>query len=93
MASREVFKLSRFVLSHSARVLSSSLSSDDISGMIDEAEREAVYANRTASNTMDRLNNIQKEIDKIKVTPANSNLSNALNDVDQTGESLGQCFS
>lgn len=58
--------------------------------MIDDAKRKAANANSTASNTMNRLNDIQKEIDKIKVTPANSNLSNVLNDVDQTGESLRQ---
>lgn len=69
-------------------VLSSSLSLDDISGMIDEAKRKAADANSTASTTMDRLNTIQQEIDKIKVTPGNSNLGNVLNDVDQTGENL-----
>lgn len=61
--------------------------------MIDDAKRKAADANSTASSTMDRLNDIQNEIDKIKVSPANSNLSNVLNDVDQTGESLCQCFS
>lgn len=61
--------------------------------MIDEAKRKAADANSTAGNTMDRLNDIQKEIDQIKVTPGNSNLSNVLNDVDKTGESLRPCLS
>ncbi|XP_075877558.1 laminin subunit alpha-3-like isoform X2 [Nelusetta ayraudi] len=64
------------------------IKTDDISGMIDDAKRKAADANSTASNTMNRLNDIQKEIDKIKVTPANSNLSNVLNDVDQTVKNL-----
>lgn len=95
MASRQVVKLSRSVGSHSVggTVLSSSLSSDDISGMINEAKRKADDANSTARDTMDRVSQIQSEIDKIKVSPGNSNLSNVLNDVDQTGESLRRCLS
>lgn len=61
--------------------------------MIDEAKRNAADANSTASSTMNRLNDIQDEINKIKVTPGNSNLSNVLKDVDQTGESWCHCFS
>lgn len=61
--------------------------------MIGDAKRKAADANSTAGNTMNRLNDIQKEIDQIKVTPANSNLSNVLNDVDKTGKTLHQFFS
>lgn len=55
--------------------------------MIDLAKNKAAAANDTAGSTMDRLDDIKKEIAKIKVAPSNSNLSNVLNDVDQTGES------
>lgn len=68
------------------------LSLDDISALIDEAKNKAAAANDTTSNTMDRLDDIKKEIDKIKVTPGDSNLNNVLNDVDKTGESLNHSF-
>lgn len=54
--------------------------------MIEEAKRKATSANNTAANTMDKLNKIRKEIDKISVSPINANLSNDLNEVDQSGE-------
>lgn len=73
-------------------VLFSPLSLDDISKLIDEAKNKAAAANDTASNTMNRLDDIKKEIDKIKVTPSDSNLNNVLNDVDKTGESLNHSF-
>lgn len=78
-----------------ARVHSSSSSffnSDDIGGVIDEAKRKAASANGTAGDTLDRLNAIRKEIDKISVTPVDSNLSNILDDVDQSGEILNLSF-
>lgn len=56
--------------------------------MIDEAKRKAASANDKASGTMDKLNAIREEIDKISVTPVDSNLSNVLDDVDQSGEIL-----
>lgn len=73
-------------------VLFSPLSLDDISALIDEAKNKAATANDTASNTMNRLDDIQKEIDKIKVTPGDSNLNNVLNEVNKTGESLNHSF-
>lgn len=54
--------------------------------MIDEAKAKADSANNTVANTMDKLNKIREEINKISVTPANSSLSNVFNDVDQSGE-------
>ncbi|KAM7379372.1 hypothetical protein PAMP_004930 [Pampus punctatissimus] len=61
---------------------------DDIGNMIDEAKRKAASANDTASSTMDKLNTIRKEIDKISVTPVDSNLSSVLDDVDQSVKNL-----
>ena len=65
--------------------------------MIDEAKRKAATANDTAGKTMDKLNEIRNEIDKISVTPGDSNLGNVLNEVDKSGEilkkmSLGTVF-
>lgn len=60
--------------------------------MIDEAKRKAASANGTASDTMDKLNAIKKEIDKISVTPGNSNLGGLLDDVDKSGEILKKCL-
>lgn len=65
--------------------------SDDIGRMIDEAKRKAASANETASTTMDKLNDIKKEIDKISISPVDSNLSGVLDSVDQSGEILKQC--
>ncbi|XP_031150036.1 laminin subunit alpha-3 isoform X3 [Sander lucioperca] len=61
---------------------------DDISGMIDEAKRKASLANDTANATMDKLNGIRKEIGNISVSPVHSNLSNVLDDVDQSVKDL-----
>lgn len=60
--------------------------------MIDEAKRKAASANGTAGDAMDKLNAIKKEIDKINVSPVDSNLSNVLDDVDQSGKILNLCF-
>lgn len=59
---------------------------DDIRDMLDEAKRKAASANGTASDTMDRLDAIKKELDKISVAPGDGNLNNALTDVDQSSE-------
>lgn len=70
-----------------ARVhISTFFDSDDIGNVIDEAKRKAASANDTASNTLDKLNTIRKEIDNINVTPVDSNLGNVLDDVDKSGE-------
>ncbi|XP_045908367.1 laminin subunit alpha-3-like isoform X2 [Micropterus dolomieu] len=61
---------------------------DDISNMIDEAKRKAAAANGSASDTMDKLNAMRKEIDQISVTPGNSNLSGVLDDLDQSVKNL-----
>ncbi|XP_027877262.1 laminin subunit alpha-3 isoform X1 [Xiphophorus couchianus] len=61
---------------------------DAIGDMIEEAKRKATSANNTAANTMDKLNKIRKEIDKISVSPVNANLSNDLNEVDQSVKDL-----
>ncbi|PWA25274.1 hypothetical protein CCH79_00005330 [Gambusia affinis] len=61
---------------------------DAIGDMIEEAKRKATSANNTAADTMDKLNKIRKEIDKISVSPANANLSNDLNEADQTVKDL-----
>ncbi|XP_026231324.1 laminin subunit alpha-3 isoform X2 [Anabas testudineus] len=61
---------------------------DDIGKMIDEAKRKAAAANDTASNTMDKLNDIRKEIDKINISPVDSNLNSVLDNVDQSVKNL-----
>ncbi|XP_039999564.1 laminin subunit alpha-3-like isoform X2 [Xiphias gladius] len=61
---------------------------DDIGNMIDEAKRKAASANDTSSNTMDKLNAMRKEIDKISVTPVDSSLSGVLDNVDQSVKDL-----
>ncbi|XP_028282768.1 laminin subunit alpha-3-like isoform X2 [Parambassis ranga] len=60
------------------------INKNNISQMLDEAKRKAASANDTAANTMDKLNTIRKEIDKISVTPLDSNLTNVLDDVDKS---------
>lgn len=60
--------------------------------MIDSAKQKAASANQTASNTMDRLNEIRKEINKIGVPSGSGNLSGILDDVDQTSEILSVMF-
>lgn len=54
--------------------------------MIDEAKRKAASANRTASDTMDKVSAIKQEISKIGVAPSDGNLNNVLTDVDQSSE-------
>lgn len=54
--------------------------------MIAEAKLKAATANRTASDTMDKLSAIKEEISKISVTPGSSGLNNVLTDVDQSSE-------
>lgn len=54
--------------------------------MLDEAKSKAASANDTASTTMDRLNAIREEVDKINVMPSDSNLSSVMDDVNKSGE-------
>ncbi|XP_054888860.1 laminin subunit alpha-3-like isoform X2 [Poeciliopsis prolifica] len=61
-------------------------SRDAIADMIEEAKRKATSANNTAANTMDKLNKIREEIDKINVSPVNANLSKDLNEVEKSVE-------
>ncbi|XP_042353016.1 laminin subunit alpha-3-like [Plectropomus leopardus] len=61
---------------------------DDISDMIDEAKQKAAAANDTAKNTMDKLNDIKKEMAKISVTSGDSNLGGVLDDVNKTVKDL-----
>ncbi|XP_037132642.1 laminin subunit alpha-3-like isoform X1 [Syngnathus acus] len=61
---------------------------DDIADMIDEAKRKAALANGSASDTMDKLDAIRKEMAKINVSPGDSNLGGALDDVEQTVRNL-----
>lgn len=64
--------------------------SDDIRDMIDEAKRKAASANRTASDTMDKVNAIKQEVDKIGgVAPGGGNLNKVLKDVDTSSETQG----
>lgn len=59
--------------------------------MINEAKRKAAAANDSAANTMDRLDDIKKEIEKISLSPVDSNLGNILDIVDKSGEHLIEC--
>lgn len=61
---------------------------DDIEAMIEDAKKKAAAANDSATNTMDKLNAIKTELDKINLTPVDSNLNNVLNDVDQSSKTL-----
>ncbi|XP_046883214.1 laminin subunit alpha-3-like isoform X2 [Hypomesus transpacificus] len=61
---------------------------DDIGNMIDEAKRKAAAANDTAGSTMDRLDTIREELDKISVLPSSSNLSSVMEDVDKSVKDL-----
>lgn len=69
----------------------SSLRIDDIATMIDIAKRTAGAANASASNTMNRLKDINAEINAIKAlnvngTPDQANINRILSDVDMAGE-------
>lgn len=58
--------------------------------MIDEAKRKAASANRTASDTMDRVNAIRQEVANIGgVAPGDGNLNKVLKDVDMSSETQG----
>uniref|UniRef100_A0A3B3BD63 Si:ch211-241e1.3 n=1 Tax=Oryzias melastigma TaxID=30732 RepID=A0A3B3BD63_ORYME len=59
---------------------------DDIKKMIEEAKKKAASANETSTKTAEKLNNITNEINKIKISPSHSNLSNELKDVNQSGK-------
>lgn len=60
--------------------------------MIDEAKRAAASANNTAADTMDKLDDIKKEVEKISVTPGSTNLDSVLNEVDNSGVWDGAFF-
>ncbi|XP_029970340.1 laminin subunit alpha-3-like isoform X2 [Salarias fasciatus] len=60
----------------------------DIGNMIDEAKRKAAAANDTAFDTMGRLDEIKKELDKIKLSPSGSDLGGVLDDVDRSVKNL-----
>uniref|UniRef100_A0A3Q0SFF0 Si:ch211-241e1.3 n=1 Tax=Amphilophus citrinellus TaxID=61819 RepID=A0A3Q0SFF0_AMPCI len=66
---------------------------DDIGAMIDSAKQKAASANQTASNTMDRLSEIRKEINKISVSPGSSNLGGILDNVNQSVTNLLETIS
>lgn len=61
---------------------------DDIAAKINEAKQKAASANQTASDTMDKLNKMRKELDKINVSPGSSNLNGILDDVNRTVNNL-----
>ncbi|XP_077376606.1 laminin subunit alpha-3-like isoform X1 [Festucalex cinctus] len=61
---------------------------DDISGTIDAAKRKAAAANNSASDTMQKLDAIKKEMDKFNFSPGDSSLGGVLDDVDQTVKNL-----
>ncbi|XP_017277955.1 laminin subunit alpha-3-like isoform X2 [Kryptolebias marmoratus] len=64
------------------------VNADDIENMIEEAKRKAASANNSATNTMDKLNSIKTELDKINISPVDTNLNNVLKDVDQSVKNL-----
>ncbi|XP_006786518.1 laminin subunit alpha-3-like isoform X2 [Neolamprologus brichardi] len=61
---------------------------DDIAAKINEAKQKAASANQTASDTMDKLNKMRNELNKINVSPGGSNLNGILDDVSQTVNNL-----
>ncbi|XP_056148615.1 laminin subunit alpha-3-like [Lampris incognitus] len=61
---------------------------DDIGDMIDQAKRKASRANDTAGTTLDKLDAIRKEVEKINITPLDSNLSSVMDDVDKSVKNL-----
>ncbi|XP_004542775.2 laminin subunit alpha-3 isoform X3 [Maylandia zebra] len=61
---------------------------DDIAAKINEAKQKAASANQTASDTMDKLNKMRNELNKINVSPGSSNLNGILDDVNQTVNNL-----
>lgn len=67
------------------------LHADDIANTIDEAKRKAALANDTASNTMNKLDDIKKELDKLNVPSVDPKLNSELDKMDKTGETLKLC--
>ncbi|KAM8839447.1 laminin subunit alpha-3-like isoform 1-T1 [Synchiropus picturatus] len=65
-----------------------SINRDDISNLIDEVKRAAAGANNSATNTLDRLEDIKKELDKINLPAGGGDLSNVLADVDKSVKNL-----
>ncbi|XP_028329557.1 laminin subunit alpha-3 isoform X2 [Gouania willdenowi] len=61
---------------------------ENIQDLIDNAKAKAAAANDSTGLTMDRLNAIRKELDKINVSPVDTNLGNVLDDVDKTVKNL-----
>ncbi|XP_034038308.1 LOW QUALITY PROTEIN: laminin subunit alpha-3-like [Thalassophryne amazonica] len=61
---------------------------DDISDMINEAKMKAALANETANDTTDKLNDIKKQIEAIKVPAVHSNLSSVMDEVDESVKKL-----
>ncbi|XP_078791367.1 laminin subunit alpha-3 isoform X1 [Oryzias latipes] len=61
---------------------------DDIKEKIEEAKRKAAAVNETTKKTMEKLNNISNEINKINISPSHSNLSNELKDMNQSVNQL-----
>ncbi|XP_061878635.1 laminin subunit alpha-3-like isoform X1 [Entelurus aequoreus] len=61
---------------------------DDVGDMIDDAKRRAAAANDSATDTINKLNDIGKEMDKINISPGGSNLGNALDEVDKSVNDL-----
>lgn len=59
---------------------------DDIGKIIDAAKRAAAAANRSASDTMDQLNDIKAEVTNISISPSVSNIDSVLNNVEMTGK-------
>ncbi|KAM6948734.1 laminin subunit alpha-3-like [Aplochiton taeniatus] len=71
-----------------ARTELNNIKRDDIGDMIDEAKRKAASANDSASGTMDKLNDIKKDIEKININPVDSNISKVMEDVDKSVKDL-----
>ncbi|XP_041659948.1 laminin subunit alpha-3-like isoform X2 [Cheilinus undulatus] len=61
---------------------------DGIADTINEAKRKAEAANNTASDTMNRLNDIKKEMEKIKIPTGGAGLDGVLDDVDKSVKDL-----
>uniref|UniRef100_A0AAV2JTK7 Laminin subunit alpha-3-like n=1 Tax=Knipowitschia caucasica TaxID=637954 RepID=A0AAV2JTK7_KNICA len=61
---------------------------DDVAKMLEDAKAKAGAANNTATSTLDRLDDIRKELDKINISPVDSNSSGILDDVDQSVKNL-----
>ncbi|XP_034559528.1 laminin subunit alpha-3-like [Notolabrus celidotus] len=60
----------------------------DLAGMIDSAKKMAADASKINSDTMDRVNNIKEEIEKINVPAGGANLGGVLDDVDKSVNDL-----